>query len=303
MGKYASEVVKLAKSWKDRNEADGSHKHIVDIYNSRTPRARGYKVKYTDAWCATTTSALAIALGYTDIIPVECSCYYLIEQAKKMGIWVEADDHIPNEGEFTLYDWDDNGKGDNKGAPEHVGTVTEVNEKEGYFIVTEGNYSNAVKDRKLSINGKYIRGFICPKYDAEPKPTPQPQPKPQPKPTQSASKKSDNVRDFQNAAVLDGFTFPKYGVDGDWGDECKGVASKAVVKCRYEYVTVNGKRTKKAVYKYRNLTKIVQRKVGVKVDGKCGEKTKAAIVAFQHKHGLKEDGCCGLNTWRKILGI
>jgi peptidoglycan hydrolase-like protein with peptidoglycan-binding domain len=120
---------------------------------------------------------------------------------------------------------------------------------------------------------------------------------------ESVAKKSDNVRDFQNAAVLDGFTFPKYGADGDWGAECESVASKAVVKCRYEYVTVNGKRTKKAVYKYRNLTKIVQRKVGVKVDGKCGEKTKAAIVAFQHKHGLKEDGCCGLNTWRKILGV
>lgn len=119
----------------------------------------------------------------------------------------------------------------------------------------------------------------------------------------SAAKKNNNVLDFQNAAVCDGFSFPKHGRDGDWGDECEGVAKKAVIKCRYEYVTVNGKKTKKAVYKYRNLTKIVQRKVGVKVDGKCGEDTEKAIKAFQRKHGLTEDGCCGLDTWRKILGV
>ena len=50
------------------------------------------------------------------------------------------------------------------GVPDHVGTVTEVYEKAGYFVVTEGNYSNAVKKRTLLINGRYIRGFISPKY-------------------------------------------------------------------------------------------------------------------------------------------
>lgn len=30
--------------------------------------------------------------------------------------------------------------------------------------MTEGNYSNAVKKRTLLINGRYIRGFISPKY-------------------------------------------------------------------------------------------------------------------------------------------
>ena len=50
------------------------------------------------------------------------------------------------------------------GVPDHVGTVTEVYEKAGYFVVTEGNYSNAVKKRTMLINGRYIRGFISPKY-------------------------------------------------------------------------------------------------------------------------------------------
>ena len=51
------------------------------------------------------------------------------------------------------------------GTPDHVGTVVEANEEAGYFMVVEGNYNKAVKKRKVSINGKYIRGFITPKYN------------------------------------------------------------------------------------------------------------------------------------------
>ena len=45
-------VVNQIKSWVGYNDADGSHKKIIDIYNSHKPLARGYKLKYTDAWCA-----------------------------------------------------------------------------------------------------------------------------------------------------------------------------------------------------------------------------------------------------------
>lgn len=166
MGKSRSAVVNLVNSWDGKNEADGSHKMIIDIYNSYLPHPRGYKLKYNDAWCAGTVSALAIKLGYTDIIPVECSCYYMIQLAKSMGIWIENDGHIPKLAEFVLYDWDDSGKGDNTGNPDHIGTVIEVNASQGWFKVKEGNYSNAVKTRTMYINGKYIRGFISPKYDS-----------------------------------------------------------------------------------------------------------------------------------------
>ena len=53
-------VVEQAKKWVGKNEADGSFKEIIDIYNSDTPLARGYKVKYTDEWCAAFVSACAI---------------------------------------------------------------------------------------------------------------------------------------------------------------------------------------------------------------------------------------------------
>lgn len=167
-GKYSrSAVVNLINSWIGKNEADGSYKSIIDIYNSYTGKfPRGTKMKYEWAWCACTWSALAIKLGYTAIMPIEISCYYIIERAKEMGVWVEQDSYVPSPGDAVIYDWEDNGAGDNTGAPDHIGTVTEVHKDQGYFIVVEGNYSNSVKQRKLSINGRYIRGFITPKYDA-----------------------------------------------------------------------------------------------------------------------------------------
>ena len=161
-------VVDLVESWVGKKEADGSYKSIIDIYNSFTGALpRNTKMEYGWAWCACTWSALAVALKYTPIMPIEISCYYLIERAKAMGVWKENDAHVPKLGEAVLYDWQDNGVGDNTGTPDHVGTVTYVNQASGYFVVTEGNYGNAVKKRTISINGRYIRGFITPKYDSD----------------------------------------------------------------------------------------------------------------------------------------
>jgi hypothetical protein len=165
MAKYASKVVAKAASWVGLNEYDGSHKKIVDIYNSHKPLPVGYKLKYTDAWCAGTVSAVAIDLGYTDIIPCECSCPRMITLMQKMGIWVENENRTPNPGDIIFYDWDDSGSGDNKGSSDHVGIVEKVSN--GKITVIEGNYSNAVKRRTLAVNGRYIRGYGVPKYDAE----------------------------------------------------------------------------------------------------------------------------------------
>ncbi len=63
MAKYASKVVEQAKAWLGYKESNGTHKTIIDVYNSHKPLARGYKVKYTDAWCATFVSAVAVKLG------------------------------------------------------------------------------------------------------------------------------------------------------------------------------------------------------------------------------------------------
>lgn len=78
-------VVDTAVSYLGCKEANGSHRKIIDLYNSHKPLARGYAVKYTDAWCSTFASAVAIACGLTDIIPTECGCERHIDLFKKLG--------------------------------------------------------------------------------------------------------------------------------------------------------------------------------------------------------------------------
>lgn len=159
-------VVDLVKSWEGKKESNGTYKSIIDIYNGYKGKLpRGLKMQYDWSWCACTWSALAIKLGYTDIMPIEISCGNLIEEAKKKDVWKENDAYVAQPGDAVLYDWDDNGKGDNTGWPDHIGTIIETHKDAGYFVVMEGNYSDSVKKRTLSINGKYIRGFITPKYD------------------------------------------------------------------------------------------------------------------------------------------
>lgn len=160
-----SKVVKIMQDWVGKKESDGSHKVIIDTYNKISPLPVGYKLKYTDAWCAGTVSAAFHKAGYDAIFPSECGCGRMITLAKKMGIWVENDAYKPSPGDCVLYDWQDSGKGDNTGDPDHVGMVEKINGNT--ITVIEGNYSNAVTRRALLVNGKYIRGFICPKFDAE----------------------------------------------------------------------------------------------------------------------------------------
>ena len=143
-------------------EYDGSFKPIIDTYNTYEPLPRGIKMQYNWEWCACFYSFLAIKLGYTEIVPVEISCYYMIEKAKAMGIWVENDDYIPSPGDAILYDWQDDEYGDNVGNPDHIGCVEDVSD--GYITVIEGNYGEAVKRRTIAVNGCYIRGFIAPKF-------------------------------------------------------------------------------------------------------------------------------------------
>lgn len=157
-----SKVVAIMESWIGRKESNGTHKTIIDTYNGHKPLARGYKVKYTDEWCATAVSAAFIKAGLTDIAPTECSCAKMIELYKAKGRWKESDSYKPQPGDVIMYDWQDSGAGDNLGNPDHVGIVASVT---GNTIkVIEGNKSEAVAYRTMTVNGKYIRGYCLPNY-------------------------------------------------------------------------------------------------------------------------------------------
>ena len=164
-----TDIVQQICSWEGYSEATDKHRIIIDIYNKYLPTAvktgtLNYKVKYSDEWCATGASAAYIQTGAPELFPIECGCPRNITLAKKMGIWQEADSYVPAPADAVLYDWQDSGSGDNVGTPDHIGIVIDVDEKAGTFTVMECNKDEAVGRRKMNINGKYIRGFICPKF-------------------------------------------------------------------------------------------------------------------------------------------
>lgn len=154
--------VNMAMSYIGVKEGSSKHKYIVDTYNKIKPLPQNYKVTYQDAWCATFVSSIACMCDMQEIFALECSCNRQIDLWKQMGKWIEDDSYVPEIGMPIYYDWDDSGKGDNKGSSEHVGIVVSVNN--GKIEVVEGNYSNSVKVRTLAVNGRYIRGFANPEF-------------------------------------------------------------------------------------------------------------------------------------------
>lgn len=163
MARDRNKVIEVMNLWLGATTGSPMHKTILDIYNGYKPLPRGYKMKVSDAWCAATVSACAIALGYTDIIPPECSCGKMIDLLKARDEWVEADDYIPQTGDIIFYYWEDTGVGDCNAHASHVGFVEVCDGKT--IIAIEGNYNNAVRKRKIAVNGRYIRGFGVPNYD------------------------------------------------------------------------------------------------------------------------------------------
>lgn len=159
-----NQLIKTAKSFLGAKKGSAKHKELINKFNQVKPD--GWAMTYSAAWCAAAASAFAIkTFGVSKAkkyFPLSANCGTIITKAKKMGIWVESDSHVPKRGDWILYDWDDNGKGDNVGGPDHVGTVDKVSNSKIYVI--EGNKSNAVGERILAVNGRYIRGFVTPKY-------------------------------------------------------------------------------------------------------------------------------------------
>lgn len=177
----------------------------------------------------------------------------------------------------------------------HTGLVIKVDNT--YVYTIEGNTSSGNKldadggqvcEKKYALTYNRIAGYGRPNYDVQKAPAAN---KPVINNTKPADVfKNNPVFEWQKAAIADGLKFPRYGADGTWGSECETVAKRGIVKKRTHYLN-------------RNLTKIVQRTVGVKADGLCGSDTEAAIKLYQKANGLVADGIVGLNTWKKILGV
>ena len=155
-------VVDEARKLIGIREGSAEHKAIIDAYNTRLSKLpRGYKVSYTDAWCAVTISYIGIMLMISHVILPECSCGKMIELYRQQGRWEERDDYVPRPSDLVMYDWDAQ-RGECLGAPNHVGMVESVNGKT--ITVIEGNYDNQVKRREICVEYIKVRGYCLPDY-------------------------------------------------------------------------------------------------------------------------------------------
>lgn len=287
-----NKVLEIAKSWIGKKESDGSHKAIIDAYNAHKPLPQGYKVKYTDAWCATFVSAVAIKAGCTDIIPLECSCPRQIELFKKLGAWEENDARTPEPGDIIYYDWQDKGKGDNVGVPDHVGIVEKVSG--GKITVIEGNMSNDAAGRRiLEVNGKYIRGYGVPKYDTK---------------TVVAKKETTEAPTEAKktaSAVSNGYTLTQFikDVQKATGAKIDGIAGKETLS---KTVTVSASKNNRhaVVRPLQKRLNALGFNCGI-VDGAAGRKFTAAVLAFQKANKCACDGeiTARHKTWQHLLEI
>jgi hypothetical protein len=155
-------LVDTATRWAGVREEDGSHRFIIDLYNTIDPLPQDYVVTYEDAWCAAFVSAAALEAGMTDIIPSECSCNRQIGLFQELGRWEEDDGYLPLPGDIIYYDWDFPRNLDCIGWSEHVGIVVGTY---GPFIrVMEGNKDDDASFRTVWRNDWCIRGYGLPDY-------------------------------------------------------------------------------------------------------------------------------------------
>lgn len=136
-------------------EGTDKHKAIVDCYNTIKPLPRGYKAKYTDAWCAIFVSAMAQKLGVIGKITPECSAHYMWEgMANKKIKKTEAEI-----GDIIFYDFN----GDN--WCDHVGIV--LDRKGLELAVIEGNKSDAVGIRYIDYSNHNVFAIVRPDWDKQ----------------------------------------------------------------------------------------------------------------------------------------
>lgn len=163
---YGVKLAKHALSYVGVKRGSKKHRDIVKRFNALN--IAGEHATTNDAWCSIFATVMMHDVGFTsNEAPFDWNCGTMINKAKSRGVWIEADNYKPEVGDLIIYDWNDNGKGENKDGASHIGIVYKVTKK--YFFVVEGNKgtTSEVGTRQVAINGQFIRGFIHLKHRAK----------------------------------------------------------------------------------------------------------------------------------------
>lgn len=150
-------VVSIAVDWLGCKESNGSHKKIIDLYNSNLAPGCG-KMNYYAPWCATYVSAVGIKAKATDIIVRHSYCPTMLSTYKKKDQYSSKKSRTPKPGDIIFYDWNRNG------SPDHVGMIVSCSGSTVKAI--EGNKNDAVGYRTFSKGYTYIQAYGLPPYSS-----------------------------------------------------------------------------------------------------------------------------------------
>lgn len=145
-------IVDVAEACIGTREGTDRHRTIIEIYNGYYKKTRSYKMRMTDPWCAAFVSAVFIASGASDLLPIECSCYLMKKAAEDRGQLMDPKRYVPEPGDVILY------KMPGKNVVSHTGIVRNV--QGSSLEVIEGNYGDAVGIRKIKLSYKCIDSYI-----------------------------------------------------------------------------------------------------------------------------------------------
>lgn len=161
----AQQAIDVFRSWLGMSRKKGTHKPIVDIYNSYLPHPRGYRLTYTDDYCDGAVSAVFIKLNAVDLIGgIECGVEEHVSKFRKKGIWKEDGRIVPQPGDIIVYSWRKSTQ-PNNAYSDHIGLVESVDKKKRTMTVIEGNTQDGIVGRRtVPFGWGYIRGFALPHY-------------------------------------------------------------------------------------------------------------------------------------------
>jgi cell wall-associated NlpC family hydrolase len=111
-----------------------------------------------DPWCCAFVVAVFEQCGMRDIIPCYAACDQMISVFTKWGRYFSRSVRCVRPGDIIFYDWNGDLSAD------HVGIV--VQNRFGDLSVIEGNKTDSVAYRNISITSSQILGFGVPNYDA-----------------------------------------------------------------------------------------------------------------------------------------
>lgn len=147
-------ILNHARFYLGTAEGDKKHKDLVDKYNAVKPLPVGYKVKYTDDWCAVFVTVLMDLAGAAPYTGQECGVHRFSLLFKKRGLWIGL--VKPRVGDIIIFDWRKDGWND------HIAIVEKL---DGNVVtVIEGNTSKRVARRTYKYNDWRISSYARPKY-------------------------------------------------------------------------------------------------------------------------------------------